>query len=374
MTTRALFITSLLFLMFATHLHGEPAMTQPRHTAVSIKGEKFLINGQPTHAGKTFNNQSIEGLLFNARLVQATFDDENPDTRKRWSYPDGTPYDADRNTREFIAALPEYKKHGLTGFTINLQGGSPQGYSQEPQVWINSAFNDDGSLKPAYMKRVEAVLDKADELGMIVILGYFYFGQAPRMKPDAIERAADNATEWLIAKKYTHVIIEIANETDHPKYAHPGLKPKAANILIERVQRRSQDKIATPAKRLLVSTSLMGGNLPTDAMVRSSDFILLHGNGVGDPQKISAMVQKVRKMSVYRGQPILFNEDDHFDFDKPTNNFLAAVEAGAGWGYFDYRMKGEGFDEGHQSIPVNWGISSNRKRGFFELLKKITGP
>jgi hypothetical protein len=36
-------------------------------------------------------------------------------------------------------------------------------------------------------------------------------------------------------------------------------------------------------------------------------------------------------------------------------------------------MQGEGFDEGYQSVPVNWTISSERKRGFFELLSKITG-
>jgi hypothetical protein len=45
----------------------------------------------------------------------------------------------------------------------------------------------------------------------------------------------------------------------------------------------------------------------------------------------------------------------------------------ASWGYFDYRMKDEGFDEGYQSVPVNWGISSERKRGFFGLLAQITG-
>jgi hypothetical protein len=37
-------------------------------------------------------------------------------------------------------------------------------------------------------------------------------------------------------------------------------------------------------------------------------------------------------------------------------------------------MKGEGFDEGYQSVPVNWGISSERKRGFFRLTADITGP
>ena len=71
--------------------------------------------------------------------------------------------------------------------------------------------------------------------------------------------------------------------------------------------------------------------------------------------------------------PILFNEDDHFDFDKPGNNFVAAVGQYASWGYFDFRMAGEGFDEGYQSVPVNWGISSGRKRGFFSLLKEMTG-
>ncbi len=33
--------------------------------------------------------------------------------------------------------------------------------------------------------------------------------------------------------------------------------------------------------------------------------------------------------------PILFNEDDHFDFDKDENNFAAAVSEYASWGYFD---------------------------------------
>ncbi|HDZ43068.1 MAG TPA: hypothetical protein ENH80_03910, partial [Phycisphaerae bacterium] len=82
---------------------------------------------------------------------------------------------------------------------------------------------------------------------------------------------------------------------------------------------------------------------------------------------------QVRAQAAYRDQPILFNEDDHFDFEKPDNNMLAAVSRYAGWGYFDYRMADEGFDDGYQSVPVNWGIASDRKRGFFDLLAKVTG-
>jgi hypothetical protein len=55
------------------------------------------------------------------------------------------------------------------------------------------------------------------------------------------------------------------------------------------------------------------------------------------------------------------------------NNMLAALSEYASWGYFDFRMKDEGFDEGYQSVPVNWGITSQRKRGFFNKVKEITG-
>ena len=54
-------------------------------------------------------------------------------------------------------------------------------------------------------------------------------------------------------------------------------------------------------------------------------------------------------------------------------NFVAAIDAHVSWGWFDYRRKGEGMNDGYQSPPVNWGISSERKRGFFRLLTEITG-
>jgi len=50
---------------------------------------------------------------------------------------------------------------------------------------------------------------------------------------------------------------------------------------------------------------------------------------------------------------------------------VAATKAFASWGYFDFRMKGEGFDEGYQSVPVNWGISYARKISFFNTTKEI---
>ena len=75
----------------------------------------------------------------------------------------------------------------------------------------------------------------------------------------------------------------------------------------------------------------------------------------------------------YTPKPILFNEDDHFDFEKPRNNFAAALGAYASWGYFDYRFAGEPLEAGYQSVPVDWGINHPRKRAFFEMVRSVTG-
>src|SRR6185503_7559945 len=186
------------------------AARRPR-TEVSIRGEQFYINGKPTYAGRSYNGLKIEGLLMNVRAVQATFDDLNPETRTKWAYPDTGKWDPERNVREFLAALPEWKRHGLLAFTVNLQGGSPEGYSKG-QPWENSAIDLNGDLRPAYMSRMARVIERADELGMVVIVGYFYFGQDQRVANEAaVRRAVTNATNWLLDHDYRNVLVEIDN-------------------------------------------------------------------------------------------------------------------------------------------------------------------
>jgi len=352
----------------ASALLVRPFVREVSRTTLTIDGDRFLINGRPTYEGRTWHGYRIEGLLMNARMVQGIFDDLNPATRELWAYPDTKQWDADRNTREFVAAMPEWRRHGLLAFTLNLQGGSPQGYSQA-QPWHNSAFNADGSLRPPYLQRLERVLDRADELGMVAIVGYFYFGQDQRLENEAaIRHAVSEATNWLLKKGYRHILIEIANECDNRQYDQPLIRAPRIHELIELAKSITHDGWRFP-----VSTSFNGGSIPTANVVNAADFLLLHGNGVADPDRLAGMVKQVRSLPAYRRMPIMFNEDDHFDFDKPRNNFVAAIGEYASWGYFDYRMAGEAFDDGYQSVPVNWSISSARKRGFFSLLKEMTG-
>ena len=219
-------------------------MTTAAQTQITAHGEHWLINGQTTYNGRQYRGWDVEGLLMNSRMTNAVFDDENPVTRQLWAYPDTGEWDAERNTDEFIAQLPTYRAHGLLAVTVNLQGGSPTGYYREAgfreimaarrmeasddvmwaglpsaasQPWHNSAFAPDGSLKPSYMSRAERIASACDELGMVVILGYFYFGQDERLTDEAVVcRAVDEATMWVLQSGYGNVLIEINNETNVP--------------------------------------------------------------------------------------------------------------------------------------------------------------
>ncbi len=377
-------------------------MTTPTQTQITAHGQHWQINGQATYNGRQYRGWDVEGLLMNSRMTNAVFDDENPTTRPLWAYPDTGEWDADRNTNEFIAQLPTYRAHGLLAVTVNLQGGSPTGYYREAgfrqimaarrmdasdavmwaglpgpasQPWHNSAFAPNGLLQPAHMERTARIAAACDQLGMVVILGYFYFGQDERLTDEqAVCRAVDEATKWVLQSGYRNVLIEINNETDVPRYEHEILQPHRVAELIDRARWHKLD-----GRRLLVGTSYGGGRVPDDDVVATSDYIMLHGNGVTQPARIAEMVAQTRALPSYTPKPILFTEDDHFAFDEPDNNFLAALSAYASWGYFDPGDAAGGWStfgdyrDGYQNVPINWGLNTQRKRSYFELLAQVTG-
>ena len=178
-------------------------------TVVSIKGPAFHINGSPTFKGRSWQGVSLEGLLMNSRMVNAIFDDLNDYSRHIWAYPDTGEWDAARNTREFVAALPQYAAKGLQAVTVSLQGGSPCGNNPSDnhppcgQMYgrDTSAFAADGSLRPLPFGRMGSIIEAADELGMVVFMQLFYPDMSMRIfeSNDAnLLRAADNTVDWLV--------------------------------------------------------------------------------------------------------------------------------------------------------------------------------
>ncbi|MDX2266980.1 MAG: hypothetical protein NW208_02675 [Bryobacter sp.] len=342
------------------------ALAPQSRTVVEIEKDGFKINGRPTYEGRSFRGAKVEGLLMNSRMVQGIFDDRNRQTEGRWAYPDTGRWDAMRNTREFVAAMPEWRRHGLLSFTINLQGGSPQGYSKD-QPWITGALRGNGTLRGDSLARLKMILDEADRLGMAPIVGIYYFGQDQEVRDEAaVRRGVRETVFWLLRQGYRNILLEINNECNVKKYEHEILRPARVHELIEYAKGLEMDK-----RRLLVGTSYGGGAIPTENVVRSSDFLLVHGNGVKVPARIEEMCKQTRAVAGYAGQPILFNEDDHFDFEQPENNCWAAVKNYVSWGYFD---PGESnYRDGYQCPPVAWGINTERKKAFFGFVKEITG-
>lgn len=325
---------------------------------LSIEGGMFLMDGKPTYSDFPGAVPEALGRLMNSRMVQATFADLNPETSKLFRYPDGSPYDPERQTDEFIAALPEYKRYGVIAVTLNFQGGYPLAHtvllpSQLLQPWENNAYTAEGALRTDYARRMRRAIEAADRLGMAVIAGLFYFGQNHRLAgEEAVKRAVREAVGFLAGLGCGNVLVEINNECD-VGYVHPILQPGRVHELI-RLARE------VCGGSLPISTSYGGGALPGGEVLEASDFVLLHGNGQG-PEEIGRMTAAVR---AWTGKPIVFNEDS-----TSVENLLAAWRAGASWGYYD---QGAGnYRDGFQSPPTNWAVNTPEKVRFFSAVGRL---
>ena len=323
---------------------------------IKIEKDKFLIDGKLTYSDVPKVNPEVLGKFFNFRAVQATFDDENPQTRTMWRYPDGSEYDPERQTNEFIAHLPEYKKYGVIGFTINFQGGGPvHGKFTSRQKWINTTFKEDGSFKPEYADRIKRVIEAAGKTGLIPIVGFFYFGQDHCLRDEsAVKQGVINAVEFLKKLDNQNLLIEIDNESDIV-YDREILKPPRVHELIRLARKTGEGAF-------LISASFGGGTIPPDSVIEESDFILMHGNGQS-PERIRDMVKIVRKKT---DKPIVFNEDS-----VNIDNLEAAFEEETSWGYYDQGKSN--YRDGFQSPPTNWAINTSTKKAFFNKVAELIG-
>lgn len=367
-----------LFLFFA-------AGSIPAQTVIGIRGPQFTLNGELTYSaaqGFPAANPLIEGTLLNVRAVQAIFDDANYPGRGSkahpyfspslgpiaFDYPDG-PFSAERNAREFLAALPQWRRAGVLAFTVNLQGGGPVdgnfGLRGEPQPQANSAFDSHGKLKSAYAQRLQRVIAEADRLHMVVIVGFFYFGSEERVGEapnDAYAREAiREASLFLKNLPHRNILIEIANEISLRGYRHPILK---ANNVVEAVRLAQK----TVNREIPVSFSWTGP-LPDagDAAVaafRAVDYLMFHTNGQ-TPEQVTNAIERMRARFGH-DRPLLINEDGVSTF-----NLHAAVESHVGWGFYDQGLND--YRDGFQSPPVDWQINTLSKWIFFEQVAQLTG-
>lgn len=352
-------------------------------TSVSIRGDDFLVNGEVTYKGRTGvelesgGTANLEGLLLNARMINAIFDDENQSTRSNWRYPSGPAQDWSpaRHTAEFVAMLPTYREHGLLMVTVGLQGGNPTHGSDpqngDPPAWIVSAFDPSGNLKPAWLNRLAAVIEAADAVGMVVNVQCFYQRQESRLTTPTREAAAKNAvdriTDWISDHGYENVLLSIQNEVGSGFWQSNSIFSMGrAHELIQRAKTRHPELLV--GTHLHPATDYSAG--AADAIIAASDFVSPGMNGLSI-SKIEAQITAIRARPVYGNKPIFVPED------RATLSQLdAALRKGVGWGYHDpgysSTQSRSNYHDGFQAVPANWAINTSEKKAFFDRLARLT--
>ncbi|MCF7927140.1 MAG: glycoside hydrolase family 5 protein [Candidatus Izimaplasma sp.] len=316
-------------------------------TKLSIKGRDFCINDKLVYE-EIEGNSSSKGLLMNARFIQGIFDDKfNRERFNRFN----KIFDADANTDDFIAALPEWYNHGLRAVTVGIQGGMPV-FTTDVKTIDNNPFSSDGmKFDEAYAKRLDKIIQAADRLGMVVIVNILYWAQALRLKnEDAIVSALKCAANFLKKGNYTNIIIDVANEYNIDMWDDlPIIKdPKSMKKLINLIRKESGG--------MLVGSS-GGGGLIDKEVVDVSDVVLVHGNGLTRGEYYDFLL-RVQKMSP--NKPILCNEDS------PCISRLEIAHlTHTSWGHYDNFTK--------QEPPCDWSITKGQDFFFARRMAKRIG-
>lgn len=308
-------------------------------TTLNIRNTQFTINHQLTYSDIAGTKPEAHGLLMNARFIQGVFDDKaEPSRFSRF----GLTWDAEANTDRLIAALPQWKQYGLLAFTVGLQGGMPV-LTIDNRTIDNNPFSEDGThIEPAYLKRLDRLIQAADDLGMIVIVSILYQGQSNRMADGrCIRNAVTSACRFLKEAAYNNIIIEVANEynvgyfKNHPLVYHP----QGIASLIDLARQESGG---------LPVGSSGGGLVCSPEVCRASDVLLVHGNG-GTEQTYYNMIRKAQALNLNR--PIVCNEDS-----PRFTQLKVALKTQTSWGYYNTHTK--------QEPPADWTITPGEDQFF----------
>lgn len=337
---------------------------------VTLSGDEFRVNGVPTLAGALWQGHRIQGQLIGIHGSQAAFDERDPAAAARWAYKDTGRWDADRNSREFAEAIPEWRRHGISAVRVGIQSG-PTGFETPESPSGNGGFQADGSPDPDTFRRLGSILDAADAAGRVVVLTLFEPAQERRLADEAaVLKAVDGTVDWIREHAWRHVILEV-HAAASTATAHPVLHPDRIHEVVERVRKNRKD-----SKRFLVGTGIQAGSLPSTNVVKASDFLSIRPSTT-EPAEVARMIRETRKLPGYHKMPVLVTGSGVNPVGQPGSWSTATLETAlamdAGWFLADPRRPGEGPESGFQTPPVDWAATSPRKRALLRRVAEITG-
>lgn len=263
-----------------------------------------MVNGARTYAGS-----EAEGLLFYLKAANAVFDDQNPRTR-----PAG--FDAEANTSRFIEKIPEYVASGILAFALSLQGGDCG-----IKGAVCSAFNADGSLRPAELARVARVIEACNAAGAVAILGLFNRHQDQLLKDAAaVQAGVAGACRWVKERGYTNVLIEVADQYGSEEYDHKVFKdPLGMQKLVELAGKN--------APGLLVGANRKGAGRTDPQVGNAASYISVTFLGLPEEE----IFERVAKLRAYI-KPVVGTADDRSG-EAAAKAADGAVRALYSWGF-----------------------------------------
>lgn len=318
-------------------------------TILEIKKDNFYINGNKTYSDSS--NVNARGLLMNARFIQGVFDAQ---THKEDFNRFGEIFDAEKNTDELIRALPEWYRYGLRAITVGLQGGGPCFTMDKIGDFKNNPYSENGeSINSEYLRRLDKVIRAADEIGMVVIVSFFYICQADIFKDNSsVIEAVKNSMRFLVEQKYTNIMVDIANE-------HDFFERQNANEMIGKEENMVQlIKIAQEEcnNMIPIGCSCLGGVL-REKVALQSDIVLIHGNGCNRTGYYK-LIKRAKELCP--NKPIVCNEDSQV-----IENMIVSIDNHVSWGYYNNMTK--------QEPPVVWNVTRGEDQFFANRLAEKLG-
>lgn len=114
---------------------------------------------------------------------------------------------SEQSAIDLIANLNVYIEHGLNTVSVFLMGN---------RFGDIAGYRSDASLEPVYADRLESIIKRAEELGIVVIVGCLYWGESRGKHidwtQDDMNRAVANTAQWVAKKNFGTVILDPDNE------------------------------------------------------------------------------------------------------------------------------------------------------------------
>ncbi len=351
-----------------------PRYKQDRFYVRNSRGAKWA----QTNEGASYRKK-LRGSLAMLRVAQGLFDDEWLTERK---------FDAEANTGRLIAQLDVYKRHGIGGVVVGLQGADP-GYAPEVNGVARgrsadlgrgsgaliSAYEADGSLKPAWAARLERLIAETNRRGMVlgIILFQQYQDEALR-SPEAVVAAARNAARFLVARDARNVIVDLADAWDAQgdSWDHRRFIPRNIDNLIRVVRQEFQDAEFS----LPIGASTSAAMSYPISLARVCDVVLLQGDGRSPADKLA----RSRQLKEYDRAVLMIGDDNGGGADAAALSRDSAAAAAflthaAGWSFSPKRLTDRFpfvYAPAAAAAPAEGGGAASRRRAYFRaVLERI---